>query len=48
MSLDNALRIIHFPKNTKELQLAQYRLKFEELFYIQLNILQYARDRQMR
>lgn len=48
MSLDNALRIIHFPKNSKELQLAQYRLKFEELFYIQLNILQYARDRQMR
>ena len=48
MSLDNALRIIHFPKNTKELQLAQYRLKFEELFYIQLNILQYARDRQTR
>ena len=48
MSLDNALRIIHFPKNTKELQLAQHRLKFEELFYIQLNILQYARDRQMR
>ena len=48
MSLDDALRIIHFPKNTKELQLAQYRLKFEELFYIQLNILQYARDRQMR
>ena len=48
MSLDDSLRIIHFPKNTKELQLAQYRLKFEELFYIQLNILQYARDRQMR
>ena len=48
MSLDDALRIIHFPRNTKELQLAQYRLKFEELFYIQLNILQYARDRQMR
>ena len=48
MSLDDALRIIHFPKNTKELQQAQYRLKFEELFFIQLNILQYARDRQMR
>ena len=48
MSLDDALRIIHFPKNNKELQLAQYRLKFEELFYIQLNILRYARDRQLR
>ncbi len=48
MSLDDALRIIHFPKNGKELQLAQYRLKFEELFYIQLNILHYAKDRQLR
>ena len=33
MSIDDAIRIIHFPKNAKELQLAQYRLKFEELFY---------------
>lgn len=48
MSIDDALRIIHFPRNAKELQLAQYRLKFEELFYIQLNILHYAKERQMR
>ena len=48
MSLDDALRIIHFPRNPQELQLAQYRLKFEELFYIQLNILHYAKERQMR
>ena len=48
MSLDDALRIIHFPRNSKELQLAQYRLKFEELFFIQLNILHYARERQTR
>ena len=48
MSLDDALRIIHFPRNGKELQLAQYRLKFEELFFIQLNILHYARERQTR
>ena len=48
MSLDDALRIVHFPRNAKELQLAQYRLKFEELFYIQLNILHYAKERQMR
>ena len=48
MSLDDALRIIHFPRNAKELQLAQYRLKFEELFFIQLNILHYARERQAR
>jgi len=26
----------------------QYRLKFEELFYVQLNILRYAKDRQRR
>ena len=48
MSLDEALHIIHFPKNYKELQAAQYRLKFEELFFIQLNILNYSRDRQKR
>ena len=48
MSLDDALRIVHFPRNPKELQLAQYRLKFEELFYIQLNILHYAKERQKR
>ena len=48
MSLDKALRAIHFPKSPKELQAAQYRLKFEELFFIQLNILNYSRDRQKR
>ena len=48
MSLNEALRVIHFPKNLKELQAAQYRLKFEELFFIQLNILDYSRDRQRK
>lgn len=48
MSLDEALHTIHFPKNLQELQKAQYRLKFEELFYIQLSILHYAKDRQQR
>lgn len=48
VSLDEALHAIHFPKNLQELQKAQYRLKFEELFYIQLNILHYAKDRQQR
>ena len=48
LPLSEALRAIHFPKDNKELQAAQYRLKFEELFYIQLNILHYAKDRQMR
>lgn len=48
LPLSEALRAIHFPKDSKELQAAQHRLKFEELFYIQLNILHYAKDRQMR
>ena len=48
MSLDEALRNIHFPKNPESLRQAQYRLKFEELFYIQLNILRYAKDRQRK
>lgn len=39
MNLGKALRVLHFPNNTRELQLAEYRIKFEELFYIQLNIL---------
>ncbi|RKD90154.1 ATP-dependent DNA helicase RecG [Mangrovibacterium diazotrophicum] len=39
MSLKDALRQIHFPENTQLLQKATFRLKFEELFYIQLKIL---------
>ena len=45
MPLGEALRVIHFPKNNIELQRAEYRLKFEELFYIQLDILQYSKER---
>ena len=48
MSLDEALRNIHFPQNPDKLRRAQYRLKFEELFYVQLNILRYAKDRQRK
>ena len=48
MSLDEALRNIHFPQNPELLRQAQYRLKFEELFYVQLNILRYAKDRQRK
>ncbi|KAA6344184.1 ATP-dependent DNA helicase RecG [termite gut metagenome] len=48
MSLTEALRNIHFPKNPDLLKQAEYRLKFEELFYIQLNILRYAKDRQQK
>lgn len=39
MDLKNALRQIHFPESTHLLQKATFRLKFEELFYIQLKIL---------
>ena len=48
MPLTEALINIHFPGNADLLRRAQYRLKFEELFYVQLNILRYARDRQRR
>ena len=48
MSLDEALRNIHFPQNPEKLRRAQYRLKFEELFYVQLNILRYTKDRQRK
>ncbi len=44
MSRDEALRKIHYPQNAKELEQARVRLKFEELFYVQLNILRYASD----
>ncbi len=48
MSLDEALRNVHFPQNPEKLRNAQYRLKFEELFYVQLNILRYTKDRQRK
>lgn len=48
ISLTEALTKIHFPHSPQELRDAQYRLKFEELFYIQLNIVRYSSDRQKR
>lgn len=47
-SRDEACRWIHYPKDPKQVQLARVRLKFEELFYLQLNIIRYARARQAR
>lgn len=41
----DALRIIHNPTSTEALQRAKLRLKFEELFLLQLNIQRYARRR---
>ena len=43
-SRDQALRIIHYPRNHQELEQARVRLKFEELFFVQLNIVRYASD----
>ena len=48
MSRDEALRKIHYPQNAKELERARTRLKFEELFYVQLNILRYASDQRRK
>ena len=42
-----ALINIHLPESVEKLQKAQFRLKFEELFYLQLNILKFARNRSM-
>ena len=44
MSRDQALRTIHFPQDTKKLEKARVRIKFEELFFLQLNILRYASE----
>ncbi len=42
-----ALRNIHFPRDMASLEKARYRLKFEELFYLQLSLLKqkYVRSR---
>ena len=44
ISRDAALRKIHYPRSVDDTQRARVRLKFEELFYVQLNILRYASD----
>ena len=48
VSLTEALMNIHFPKTPEDLRRAQFRLKFEELFFVQLNILRYMKERQQR
>lgn len=45
MPLTDALKVIHNPKTPLELRLAQLRLKFDELFYVQLNLARFASDR---
>lgn len=46
--LHDALHTIHFPGGPDELEKARYRLKFEELFYIQLNILRFKSNRNLK
>ena len=48
MGRDEAMRTVHYPQNAKDLERARVRLKFEELFYIQLNILRYASDQRRK
>ena len=48
VSRDKAFRSIHYPKNADELSHATVRLKFEELFYVQLNIIRYAQDQRRK
>ena len=44
VSRDEAMRCVHYPKTPQQMKAARDRLKFEELFYVQLNILRYASD----
>lgn len=48
ISRAEAMVKIHYPKSLDDVQRAQLRLKFEELFYVQLNILRYANDRKRK
>ena len=48
MARDQALRNIHYPQNARDLERARVRLKFEELFFVQLNILRYASDQRRK
>ena len=48
VNLDTAMRHIHFPDVAAQYKKAELRLKFEELFYIQLNILQGKSERNKR
>ena len=48
VSRDTAFRHIHYPKSAEEMSNARLRLKFEELFYVQLNILRYAADQRKK
>lgn len=48
MYLYDALKNSHFPSSPEALRKAQFRLKFEELFYLQLNILKYSKMKKLK
>lgn len=48
MELHEALHKIHFPSNNNEIEKSRYRLKFEELFYIELNLLRFKSNRTLK
>ena len=48
MGRDEALRTLHYPPDARTLERARVRLKFEELFFVQLNILRYASDQRRK
>jgi len=48
IELHDSLHKIHFPANPDELEKARHRLKFEELFYIQLNLLRFKTNRNLK
>ena len=45
VSLERALQMMHIPKNAEEVAIARQRMKFEELFFLQLEILRYAESK---
>lgn len=46
MNYNQAIRQIHFPANSENLRQAQFRFKFEELFYLQLYLVRSFKMRQ--
>jgi ATP-dependent DNA helicase RecG len=48
MELHEALHKIHFPGNVQEMEKSRYRFRFEELFYIELNLLRYKTYRNQK
>ena len=45
LPLEQALRMMHFPTNAEDVAIARQRMKFEELFFLQLEILRYAESK---